>query len=166
MSESNETRRHWLQFSVKTSFVIVTGAAALFWENWIGWPWWEMDRERMQFEQRLRQIKAGMTPDEALRIVGETDITTAYAANTQGNQTAIRGYFRKNEAYCIYFELPQTDGIMGQSCSNSVRIFRLPPVPSRYQLRHSPGKQWIGDYLRDFGRIASWERKVEPGFDN
>jgi hypothetical protein len=57
-----------LRFSLRTLLIFVAGIGAICWAYWVGWPWWQIQRERREiqreqarFVESLENLKAGMS---------------------------------------------------------------------------------------------------------
>jgi hypothetical protein len=181
MAEEKPKRR-WFRFSLRTVFVLVTLAAVGSWTYWIGWPWWLMHREQTQFEESVHQIKAGMTPTAASKLVSwKSRITTSTVAfDWQHNPIGLERYVWPNAIYCIFYVVPAAKhGTPSNGACSSVEVFHLPPVPAGYQARTGGGRRSVTrtlpplkpddipmyGYMADFLEIISGDRKNNPGFE-
>jgi len=180
MDQPTTTRRRF-RFGLRTFLAVVTLAAVGSWAYWVGWPWWLVHREQMQFEESVHQIKAGMTPTAASKLVScKSRITTSTVAfDWQHNPIGLERYVWPNAIYCIFYVVPAPkDGTPSNGACSSVEVFRLPPVPAAYQARTAGGRRSITrtlpplkpddipmyGYIADFLEIISGDRKNNYGF--
>ena len=118
--------RRRFRFGLRTLLAVVTLAAVASWGYWIGWPWWLVHREQMKFEESVGQIKIGMTPSAASKLVDwKSRITTnSVAFDSQHNPIELTKYVWPNAIYCIYYEVPiPKDGIPSNGACSSVEVF-------------------------------------------
>jgi hypothetical protein len=171
-----------LRFSLQTLLLIVTVAAIAFWAYWFGWPRWQMYREQVRFEESVQNLKAGMTEDEASRLVRwpKKVRTSTVAYDSQRRPIILTKYDWPNAIYCVYYVYPRGNGKgpHGESCI-SVEVFRLPPVPRRYEAQTKSGRDSVSrrippikpadipeaGYMSDFLAIISGDRKNNYGIE-
>jgi hypothetical protein len=131
--------RRRFRFGLRTLLVVVTLAAVGSWGYWIGWPMWEKGRAQLAFERSARQLKAGMTLDEAYNILVPNEWWQALPKSSfydsSGNRFVGTWIVWPNAIYCICIVLPNVtlqDSDYGWP-STSIEVFRLPPPPAGYK---------------------------------
>ena len=63
MDQLPATRRRF-RFGLRTLLAVVTLAAVASWGYWVGWPWWKLHKEQMQFEHLARRLKANVSDNQ------------------------------------------------------------------------------------------------------
>jgi hypothetical protein len=183
MNETKTKRR--FRFGLRTLLIVVTLAAVGSWGYFVGWPWWVVYREQMSVERAAKQLKPGMTLDEA----GDILNASCSGFRVMHYQTACedsgRGYpichgavhFETTKAgYIAFFEYERGLADLPNAVFKTVEVFRLPPVQANYQPRTSRGRSSLDHpsgnpadlpldmYMEDFFVFLSGDRKTDPGF--
>jgi hypothetical protein len=180
-----EPKRRWFRFSLRTLLVVVTLAALGSWAYWIGWPWWLIHREQMKAESAAKQLKPGMTLDEAGKILnascgGLRVMHYQTACEDSGKGYAIchgAVHFETSNAdYIAFFEYERGHADLPNAVFKTVEVFRLPTVPTNYQPRTARGRSSLDQYppghpadspldmyMEDFFVFLSGDRKTNPG---
>jgi hypothetical protein len=165
--------RRRFRFGLRTLLIVVTLAAVGSWAYWIGWPWWQIYHERVQFEAAARQLKAGISTGAAIASLPTHKPLTMYA-ETQGHAVALTDYTFRESIYCIYYAFrpgPQSGAMQKWAC-DSLEVFRLPRMPNNFQLNSKNRSLWqFGNsplneeqYCAAFLTFISGDRKENPGF--
>jgi len=163
-------KRRWFRFSLRTLFVVVTMVAASCWVYLAGWPRWQLYREQSDFEESVKQLRAGMTPNEGSNLARfETCVFKGIALGQTpaSEQVVFNVYSWPNACYCICYILsgPPLQNFNAQK-TDRIEVYRLPPVPADYKSlkgTHSRNGGPIGPYVLDsqpkmFGGPNSGER--------
>ena len=96
------------QFRLRTLLALLTACAALVWVYAIGWPWWALHREQADFEESLKQLKAGTTQDAGSNLVRYKTCFTrmmATGSTPAGEAVVFSVYSWNNACYCICYVL-------------------------------------------------------------
>lgn len=168
------------RFSLRTLLIVVTLSAVSFWAYWFGWPRWQMYREQVRFEESVRQLKVGMTDEEASRLIRwpKKVTTSTIASDKKGRPIIMAKYDWPNVIYCVYYVCPGDGGPHRVPCT-SVEVFRLPPVPRGYEPRTKAGRWYVthtmrplkpaeiptAAYFSDFLEVISGDRKDNHGIE-
>jgi hypothetical protein len=181
MDETKPKRR--FRFGLRTLLLVVMLAAMGSWAYWIGWPMWMKGREQLAFERSARQLKAGMTLDEAYNILVPNEwwqgLPKASFYDSSGNRFVGTWIVWPNAIYCICIVLPNVtlqDSDYGWP-STSIEVFRLPLPPAGYQAQTRMGQlteamgrtrqrpsDAVQPYMHDFLQMISGDRKNKMGF--
>ncbi|HTM56291.1 MAG TPA: hypothetical protein VL175_19835 [Pirellulales bacterium] len=130
-------KRRWFRFSLRTLFVVVTMVAASCWVYLAGWPRWQLYREQSDFEESVKQLRAGMTPNEGSNLARfETCVFKGIALGQTpaSEQVVFNVYSWPNACYCICYILsgPPMQDFNAQK-TDRIEVYCLPPVPVDYK---------------------------------
>jgi hypothetical protein len=64
MEFSPAIRRRRFRFGLRTLLAVVTLAAVGSWAYCVGWPWWKLHQEQMQFESLAKHLKANVSDNQ------------------------------------------------------------------------------------------------------
>ena len=141
------------RFSLRTLLIVVALAAVTSWAYWIGWPWWQLQRERWQiqgeqemFEACIKDLKAGLPWSKQGGIAWNRVTTHFMSSDPQDNTLLIDRSKWPNAIYCICYTVPygKDPNVSNIPCA-SVRVFRIPPAPPDYK-----AKTYKGDNPSEF----------------
>jgi hypothetical protein len=170
-----------MRFSLRTLLMIVTLAAVSFWGYWFGWPRWQIFREQVRFEESVKQLKVGMTENEASLLIRwpKTTRTNTVAFDQRGRPIVLAKYEWPNVIYCVYYVCQPGEGLHESESCISVEVFRLPPAPRAYAPQTESGRRRVSRsippikpadvpeqaYMADFLAIISGDRKDNHGIE-
>jgi hypothetical protein len=139
--DGNAPRRRRFQISVRLLLIGVAVSAVAFWVYWFGWPRWQLYREQAEFEESVRALKAGMSVEEATKLVRWNRKVKRYtqAFDSKENSVVLAWYPWRNAIYCIYYVEAKSDGSSMKVPCVSIEVFRIPPVPREYTAKTDGG---------------------------
>ena len=139
-------RRRRFRFSLRTLLVVVTLAAVGSWGIGLAWPWWQANRQQVQFETAVQKLQ-------------RSDVDTSVLPKNQNDmmQSTVRvstldkvgKFIQTNASYCIVFKDRHVPS-WPHACE-SISVYRLPHAPHDYKPYHErdlsefdhPATSWV-----------------------
>jgi hypothetical protein len=172
MSTSHENQnRPRFRFSLKLLFLVFTAVAAMCWALWIGWPRWQIYREKVTFEESIKRIRRGDLIHDMWGLLGQHERgIRGTAADAQGRPVGWIQYDWPNAVYFLYCPLQlRAGGNPDYDLTERVEVFRLAPAPRGYEPHTARGQNALPDrnfaYTRDFLEFIAGDRQQNPGFE-
>jgi len=161
------------RFSLRTLLILVTLCAVACWAYWIGWPWWQIQREQARFVASVKNLKAGVTYSHPPWNMVESGshckviATDVAVANDAVPPSSARIYIWPNAVYlirCIAEDwksggVPPQVGAARSPCIK-IEVFKSFPPPPDYR------SKWGADYSAKYGCESDLAAIVMEGKPN
>jgi hypothetical protein len=162
-------------YSLRTLFLLIFVCAAGLWALLIWLPWHRVQQEDSKFEGRVRQIKLGMTNEEAIR--GIRSPAPSFSVNSADDNGHRFTLIETDLPDATFFALLRfQEPYSFNSPCTSVELFRLPPVPQGYCPKTpevlanlakandtTAAKDPSWSYGADFAHVITGDRKQNYG---
>jgi hypothetical protein len=186
---STDQKRRRLRFGLRSLLVFTTIAAVGSWAYWDGWSMWQWRRERLEFAQQVKSLKAE-GDFQATRLLAEKDLHRLGPTGTlriAGDRYAgFIQYDWPNASYIVYCDVQRQQHFLGPKRAMTVvgvEVFRLAPPPPHDLPRTSRGRNALRTtaalrqvhphdlriddrpYFLDFLQMISGNRRDNLGFE-